>query len=220
MKKLFFSAGIAVAASVAMAATISSGTADLPGNPSFSLFGTGFSFTGAASSSTSGPCRRSYCTGAPVMVDDAYFFSEDGGLAGTLILDGITTNYQAFPGGRISAGIDFFPYFLPGFSTVGNPATVTLTTPFEALAFFDGGRGFNGDETLFMNGGGTATIVLSIVSPGFPDGSPALYRLQSAHYEFVSVPEPGTAALILLGLIVWSAVARITPERTHCWKCR
>jgi hypothetical protein len=210
MKKLFFSAGIAVAASVAMATTISitGGTADVTGpgvgTATFSLFGTGVSFTGAGRT-TSGPCNRLACTGTPGEVADAFISSEDQGLAGTVILSSITTNYLAFPNTRTGAGLDF-SYFLPGFSTVGNPATVTLTTPFTALAFFDA-PGFNGDQPLFMNGGGIATIALGLDSPGFPDGSPALYRLRSAHYEFVFVPEPGTAELILLGLIVWSAVA-------------
>jgi hypothetical protein len=128
--------------------------------------------------------------------------SEESDLAGTFILNGVTTNYLFQPGLTGSAGLDLV-YTLPAFSTVGNPVLVTLTTPFTATAGISTGL----NETFIMNGGGTATIDLSLVFPNFPDGSPALYRLQSAHYEFVLVPEPGTAALILIGLIGCSAIA-------------
>ena len=211
MKKVFLAAGMALAASVAMATTISitSGTADmtLPNGPTltgqFALFGTGVSFTGAGNT-TSGPCHVPVCTGITPIAVNAYIASGDQGLAGTVILDGITTNYALFPDQRGSAGLNL-TYTLPAFSTVGNPAAVTLMTPFIGQAGILM-QGFNGDQPLIMNGEGIATIELSLAFPSFPDGSPALYRLRSAHYEFVLVPDPGTAVLILIGFIVWSAV--------------
>lgn len=207
MKKLFLAAGIAFAASVAMATTISitSGTADVIGAGApgflgagqFSLFGTGVSFTGAGATTT-GPCRFSFsCTGITPIGGGTAMSSEDQGLAGTVILDGITTNYLILPGQSAGAALDL-TYILPAFSTVGSPATITLATPFTAFAGFQA-RGFNGDQPLFMNGEGIATIVLKFSGPASPGGPPS-YKLQTAHYEFL-VPEPGTAALILIGLV-------------------
>ena len=70
MKRLFLSAGIAYAASVAMSTTIAitSGTADMTAVTygavgTFSLFGTGGSFTGAGHTLSSMPCVGYGCTG-------------------------------------------------------------------------------------------------------------------------------------------------------------
>lgn len=210
MKKLFLSAGIAFAAAVAMATTISitSGTADMTGIPlygavgTFSLFGTGGSFTGAGHTLSAMPCVG-YCSGITPTRVNAGLSSEEFDLSGTVSFGGISTSYLERPGLGGGAGLSL-TYTLPAFSTVGDPVFVTLTTPFTASAGF-ADPGFNGGQPLIMIGEGIATTTLSLLSPGFPDGSPPRYRFLSAHYEFV--PEPGTAALILIGLVGWSAVA-------------
>lgn len=214
MKKLFISAGIAFAASVAMATTISitSGTADMTAATyggaygaagTFSLLGTGGSFTGAGHTFFLVPCKSYYCTGITPTRVNAGLSSEEFDLSGTVSFGGNSTSYLERPGLGGGAGLSL-TYTLPAFSTVGDPVFVTLTTPFTASAGF-ADPGFNGGQPLIMIGEGIATTTLSLLSPGFPDGSPPRYRFLSAHYEFV--PEPGTAALILIGLVGWSAVA-------------
>jgi len=102
---------------------------------------------------------------------------------------------------------------IPQVDTPG-PATITVTTPFTA----SGGivaRDFNGGEALVMEGQGTATIVLSLAFP-------TAYRLQSAHYEFTAVPEPGTAALILMGFFgvcFWHSRSWRFPGPKRDWRC-
>jgi hypothetical protein len=209
MKRLFLSAGIAYAASVAMATAspLRAGTADMTAVTygavgTFSLFGTGGSFTGAGHTLSSMPCVGYGCTGITPVRVNAGLSSEEFDLSGTVSFGGNSTSYLERPGLGGGGGLHL-EYTLPAFSTIGDPVFVTLTTPFTGDAGFLDPR-FNGGQQLIMNGEGIATITLSLISPGFPDGSPARYRFQSAHYEFG--PEPGTAALMLIGLVGWSAV--------------
>ena len=194
MRTLLLSAAIAFAASIGAATTITitGGSADVNGSGAaqFSIIGDGVSFTGQGLVTPS-PCKDPCAPGSsfPVHAGNS---SEDRGLSGTVIFGGNSFNYVALPGLGTDAGLDFiYVLTIPPAETPG-PSTITLTAPFTAMAGFNA-RTFNGGQPLVMAGQGTATIVLSLAFP-------TAYKLQSAHYQFDEVPEPGTAALFLMGL--------------------
>ena len=194
MRTLLLSAAIVLAASTGAATTIAitGGSADVvgaTGAAQFSITGDGVSFTGQGFV-TPTPCHDLCSPGSSFFVNTG-ISGEDRGISGTVIFGGNTFNYVALPGLGTTAGLGFdYVLTIPQVGTPG-PATITLTAPFTA----SGGiiaRDFNGGEPLMMEGQGTATIVLSLAFP-------TAYKLQSAHYEFTAVPEPGTAVLILIG---------------------
>lgn len=205
MRTLFLSAAIAFAASIAAATTITitGGSADIDANGAaqFSIFGTGLSFTGHGLISES-PCNVfPTCPAGSSFLVDTLIDSEDRGFSGTVILGGNTFNYEALPGSQTTSALDFrYVLTLPGTPAT---STITLMSPFIGNGGFVSPT-FNGGQPLILSGQGTATLVLSLVT-GIPNTPPA-YRLQSAHYEFNAIPEPGTAALILIGfagLCLW-----------------
>jgi len=217
MRSLLLSAAIAFAASTGAATTIAitGGSADVAGADGvaqFSITGDGVSFTGQGLVTPS-PCHDPCSPGSSFPVD-AVISGEDRGISGTVIFGGNIFNYVALPSFGANAGLGFdYVLTIPQVDTPG-PATITVTTPFTA----SGGivaRDFNGGEALVMEGQGTATIVLSLAFP-------TAYRLQSAHYEFTAVPEPGTAALILMGFFgvcFWHSRSWRFPGPKRDWRC-
>ena len=193
MRTLLLSATIVFVSSIGAAATIAitGGSADIVGGVAqFSIMGDGVSFTGQGLVTPS-PCNDPCAPGSSFPVSPG-ISSEDKGLSGTVIFAGNTFNYVALPSLGTDAGLDFtYVLTIPPIDAPG-PPTITLILPFTATAGFSA-RTFNGGQPLMMEGQGTATIVLSLAFP-------TAYKFQSAHYEFAAVPEPGTAALFLLGL--------------------
>ena len=193
MRTLFLAVTIVLASSLGAAATIAitGGSADVVGGAAqFSIAGDGASFTGQGLVTPS-PCHAPCAPGSSFPVDAA-ISSEDRGLNGTVIFGGNTFNYVALPGLSTGAGLDFmYVLTIPPVDAPG-PSAITVMSPFTAIGGFSAPN-FNGGQPLVMEGQGTATIVLSLAFP-------TAYILQSAHYEFNPVPEPGTAALLLIGL--------------------
>lgn len=213
MRTLFLSLGIAFIASAGAATpiTITGGSADLTpsggigGVGQFSITGAGLSFTGHGS--VSGVVCNFFPTcpaGSSFNVDTA-ISSEDQGLSGTVIFGGNTFNYSAGAGQSTTASLDLmYVLTIPGGGT-SFPSTLTLISPFTGFGGITS-PAFNGGQDLLVSGQGTATLALTLISA--PPGTPPAYRLQSAHYEFTAVPEPGTATLILMGFAGFGIIAR------------
>ena len=207
MRTLLLSAAIAFAASTGVATTIAitGGSADVSGAngaAQFSIIGDGALFSGQGTVTIS-PCHD-FCFPGSSLPVSAGISGEDQGISGSVIFGGNTFNYVAMPSFGADAGVGFnYVLTIPQVDTPA-PPTIILTAPFTASAGMIA-QNFNGGEPLIMEGQGTATIVLSLAFP-------TAYRLQSAHYEFTAIPEPGTATLILMGF------AGVCSWRSRSWR--
>jgi hypothetical protein len=195
----------AVWSSAAPVYSITSGTADLTVNSgsaseSFSLTGPSFSFAGSGEVTTY-PCSPSDpCSlGAQVPAALAELSSEDRGVSGTITIGSTSNDYLEAPG--FPGGADIRYAF-----TLGTPATnplntLALTGPFTASADFADPNIESGTPFSFT-GSGTVTINLSLLAFPPPSSIPPAYELQSMHFAFTGVPEPGTGAMALAALSV------------------
>lgn len=181
---------IGVAAS--RAATITNGSASssvLSGlslaSQNFSLSGPGFTVTGSGTSDNAGPCTLS-CSPGDTLGFSSIGNGPDGGIAGTLTLNGVSQNYS-FAGEIPKGALDisfFFDLVVPPIpSSCLMSCTVVLTGPFTAdlrMAFFNSPLPV---DALDAFGGGTATVDLV---PLFPNH----YFFVGQSFSFVPVPEP------------------------------
>jgi hypothetical protein len=193
-----------VAAAAVIDAPIIGGVADVTHQSgddfasfSFSLNGPGVSFTGQGIM-TPGPCVLSLCTpGGMASVaprNIGSISSDDRSFGGTVTLGSDSFDYFALVDFEPSAHLDF-SYSLQIPNVGGTPpATLMVSGPFTASAFFFSTA--QPDLTLSMEGRGTVTLNLQWL-PDSPFGPG--YELRSAHYAFL-VPEPGTISMVLMAM--------------------
>jgi hypothetical protein len=182
--------------------TITGGTTDLTAgsgaaNESFSLTGPGFSFSGSGAVSAP-PCALNPCQlGTQIPWALAELSSEDRGVSGTIIIGSTSNDYFEGPGFPGGADIGYvFNFSTPA---TNPPNSLTLTGPFTATADFADPNIESGNLFSFT-GSGTVTINLNLLlfPPQF--SIPPAYELQSMHFAFSSVPEPGTGVVVLTGI--------------------
>jgi hypothetical protein len=186
------------------ASAVLSGSADIiPGHGEFSLIAVNSSFTGVGTfgPSNGGPCISIPCApGAFLNSGLSVISSEGGSLAGIVSLDGASYAYQGSPSSATYGSVDFH-YFLTLTVPSGSPpSTLVLTAPFTADAYF-ASPFFNSRQALQWYGGGTVTLTFRRAFPL----TQTLYQFQSAHFDFVPIPEPRTFAPVLTGLVLMGA---------------
>lgn len=191
---------------------IMSGTADLTVNSgsaseSFSLAGPGFAFTGSGEVSAP-PCTLDPCPlGTQIPAALAELSSEDRGVSGTITIGGTSNDYTESPG--FPGGADIRYAFNLTTPATNPPNTLMLTGPFTATADFADPNIESGTPFSFA-GTGTVTINLNLLA--FPPSSsvPPAYELQSMHFAFASVPEPGTGVMSLAAICVLAIVCAVS----------
>jgi PEP-CTERM motif len=192
----------AVSSVAATTYTITRGTADLTVNSgladeSFSIAGPGFSFTG--SGAVSGyPCRvfEPCPLGAQFPAALTELSSEDTGVSGTITIGNTSSDYDETPG--LLGGADIRYDFNLSTPATNPPNSLILKGPFTATADF-GDPDITSFNVFSFTGSGTVTINLNwAVYP--PEFAPSGYELQSIHFAFASVPEPGTGILVLAAI--------------------
>lgn len=175
---------------------ITSGVADITadGFESFSLHGSGFSYTGAGVNSEF-PCGPVVVCipGGQIPSQFAELSSDDRGIAGTITVGSTTYNYVALPDLATIAQVSFvFDLSTPG---TNPPINLTLIGPFTGSAEFEDPT-FQSGELFQFDGQGLVTIHLMLGGP--PDQQ--VYSLQHMHFDFAPVPEPGTDTLVFAAL--------------------
>jgi hypothetical protein len=117
-------------------------------------------------------------------------------VSGTISFQGASYDYTAVPGSSSAFLTLPFEMTTPG----SDPnRTITLTGPFHGAASFLDPNFASGTSFIFP---GQGTVTANLVLTGNPEVC-CRYELQSLHFDFVNVPEPGSFALLGAALLAW-----------------
>src|SRR2546430_2054743 len=186
-----------LAAVSACAGTITSGMGDRFG-ASISVQFRGSDFiAGASAISSEYPCGRPdgpCLPGTKIRSVLAGLSSEDRGASGGITFGNDSgspsCDFSGIPGSRASVDVEFmFDLTTPG---TNPPSSVTLTGPFTARAFFENPACPVGSFFSFA-GQGIVTADLTLGTSG--------YDLPRLHFDFTSVPEPATGAVVFVAIL-------------------